>query len=102
MLTPKQQTLLKHPNVQLLIKTLQCEPILSEEFKYSKKVQDRITNLIQTFEKAQNLPVVKRSVSVQGDCTTQGERIDCGASIEAEYIIKSWKSAAGKKIKCIF
>jgi len=102
MLTPKQTRLLNHPNVQLLITSLQCEPTLSAEFKYSKAVEARVSQILNTMEKAVSLPVVKRSVSVEIEDTTPFKKIDLSACIEVEHTFKSWKSMAGKTIKAPF
>ena len=102
MLTPKQQNLLNHPNVKLLIDAFQAEPTLSPEFKFSKAVQDRVSEMVQGYQKALSLPVVKRSVSQSIEDTTHGQKIDPRPNTEATFTFKAWACAAGKTIKAPF
>lgn len=102
MLTPKQTKLLNSPQVQLLIQHFQAEPTPSIEFKIAKAIESRINEWTQTFEKANSLPVVARTLSNQGESTSLFKKIDPRACIEAEYTMKAWKSTVGKKIMAPF
>jgi hypothetical protein len=102
MITPKQQALLNHQKVQLIVAAFQCEPTLSSEYKFSKAVQDRISELVQGYQKAVSLPVVKRSVSKSIEDTTQGYKIDSRPNAESTFTFKAWACLAGKTIKAPF
>lgn len=90
MLTPKQQLLFDrlkiNPNFKTLVDRLNLEPTPSDAYRKSTMVAGRVAELIDQFEKASNLPAVKRMV-IQTTPRSSGQDIfDLSAEINL-YLI---------------